>query len=174
METSQQPNLQSPKTSGMAIASLITALTCLGPLAIIFGHMAMSRIKRSAGQLTGHGLALAGTIMGYVGLLVLLFIILPIIFVGARAWKKGSDRAACIMNTRNVQQAVRGYQNSNSLKEGAPIDWNEIFGPGKLMEQRPVCPLGGTYTFTSTVPPVGGLACSCSLIEHLPPDHSTW
>jgi hypothetical protein len=51
MENSQQPSQQLPQTSGMAIASLVTSLTCLAPLAIIFGHMAMSRIKRSAGQL---------------------------------------------------------------------------------------------------------------------------
>ncbi|MES2980681.1 MAG: DUF4190 domain-containing protein [Verrucomicrobiota bacterium] len=73
METAQPPTFTVPKTSGLAIASLVTGLTCIAPLAIIFGHMAMSRIKKSAGELTGHGLALAGTILGYVGLVVLVF-----------------------------------------------------------------------------------------------------
>jgi uncharacterized membrane protein len=175
MENSQQPSQQLPQTSGMAIASLVTSLTCLAPLAIIFGHMAMSRIKRSAGQLTGYGLALAGTIMGYVGLVVMMLIIpfMSVMFVGARAWKKGSDRAACIMNTRNLQQAVRGHQNMTSMKVGDPIDWNVIFGPDGYLPQ-PVCPLGGTYTFVETIPPVGTLVGSCSHADHVPADHSTW
>jgi hypothetical protein len=172
MEDSQQPSLQSPKTSGMAIASLITGLTCLAPFAIVLGHMAMSRIKKSAGQLTGHGLALAGTILGYVGLVAMIPFI-SIMFVGANAWKKGSDRAACIMNTRNVQQAVRGHQNMTSMKVGDPIDWNDIFGPDGYLPQ-PVCPLGGTYTFVETIPPLGTLVGSCSHADHVPADHSTW
>ena len=45
-------------------------------------------------------------------ILVLLSLI-SILFVGARAWKKGSDRAGCIMNIRNVQQGVRSFQNIN-------------------------------------------------------------
>lgn len=172
MEDSQQPSLQSPKTSGMAIASLITGLTCLAPFAIVLGHMAMSRIKKSAGQLTGHGLALAGTILGYVGLVAMIPFI-SIMFVGANAWKKGSDRAACIMNTRNLQQAVRGHQNMKNLKEGDPIDWNLIFGPEGYMPQ-PVCPLGGTYTFVETIPPAGTLVGRCSHADHVPTDHSDW
>jgi hypothetical protein len=34
-------------------------------LAIIFGHIARSEIKKSNGKLTGDGLALAGLILGY-------------------------------------------------------------------------------------------------------------
>lgn len=174
METTQPPISAVPKTSGLAIASLVTGLTCIAPLAIIFGHMAMSRIKKSAGELTGSGLALAGTILGYVGLVILVFSIIPILFVGARAWKEGSDRAACIMQTRNVQQAVRGYGGMNGLNPGDPLDWNEIFGPGKLLDQRPTCPTGGTYTFVDTIPPVGTLAGQCSHADHVPPDHDDW
>ena len=55
-----------------------------------------------------------------------------VLFIGARAWKKGSDRAACIMTIRNVQQAVRGYQGINNLANGKPINWDEIFGKGKV------------------------------------------
>lgn len=159
----------------MAIASLVTALTCIAPLAIVFGHIALSRIKNSAGQLTGFGIALAGTIMGYVGLVLLLILpFMSVLFVGARAWKKGSDRAACIMQTRNLQQAVRSHQNLNSLKVGDPLDWNEIFGPGKLLDQQPACPLGGTYTFTNTIPPIGTLVGQCSHADHWPADHNDW
>lgn len=174
METTEPPVSSAPKTSGLAIASLVTGLTCIAPLAIIFGHMAMSRIKKSAGQLAGHGLALAGTILGYVGLVVLVFSIIPVLFVGARAWKKGSDRAGCIINTRNVQQAVRSHQGMNSLKVGDSINWSEIIGPGKMLQQQPVCPAGGTYTLIDTVPPMGTLVGECSHADHVPADHHDW
>jgi hypothetical protein len=175
MENTQLPNQQAPQTSGMAVASLITGLFGISPVAIILGHIALSQIKKSGGQLTGFGLALAGTILGYVGIAVILLLTaISVLFIGARAWKKGSDRAGCIMNTRNVQQAVRGYQSLNRLNVGDPIDWNEIFGPSKLLENEPVCPFGGTYTFTNTIPPVGTLVGQCSHADHLPTDYSTW
>jgi hypothetical protein len=62
-----------PKTSGMAIASLVLSLLGLvilpliGPvLGVIFGHMALGEIKRSNGMVEGQGLAVAGLVTGYV------------------------------------------------------------------------------------------------------------
>jgi len=62
------------KTNGLAIASLIMgilALICVGPLAgipgVICGHMALGRIKLS-GQ-GGRGMAIAGLVMGYIGII---------------------------------------------------------------------------------------------------------
>lgn len=96
------------------------------------------------------------------------------LFVGARAWKKGSDRAACIMNIRNVQQAIRGHQNMNNIKEGATINWNEIIGGDDAYLPQPVCPAGGTYTFLKVYPKMGEVACSCSHADHVPVGTSTW
>ncbi len=175
MENTQPPSLHQPQTSGMAVASLITGLIGASPLAIIFGHIALSQIKKSGGQLTGFGLALAGTILGYVGLAVIILLFaISFLFIGARAWKKGSDRAACIMQTRNMQQAVRGHESMNSMTVGDPIDWNAIFGPGGYLPSEPVCPSGGTYTFTHTIPPVGTLVGQCSHPDHVPTNHSDW
>ena len=175
METSQPYPTQQPQTSGMAIASLITGILGISPLAIVFGHIAMSQIRKSAGQLTGFGLALAGTIIGYVGLAVIILLTaMSFLFVGARAWKRGSDRAACIMNTRNVQQTVRANANMKSLSVGDPINWDEIFGPGGYFPSEPVCPAGGTYTFTHTIPPTGTLVGQCSHADHVPKNHSDW
>ena len=96
------------------------------------------------------------------------------LFVGARAWKEGSDRAACILQIRNVQQAVRSYQGMNALSIGDPLDWSEIFGPGKFIERQPSCPAGGTYTFAKEHPHIGKLACTCSHADHVPPNHENW
>jgi hypothetical protein len=91
------------------------------------------------------------------------------LFVGARAWKRGSDRAACIMNMRNTQQAIRAYQAANSLKPGDPIPWERIYSKSL---KKPVCPDGGKYTFSKTIPKTGGLACECEHKEHLPAQDS--
>jgi hypothetical protein len=71
--TPYQPAPAGPKTSTMAIISLIggitgiTILPILGSLAgIIFGHIAKSEIKKSGGTIGGNGMATAGLIMGYV------------------------------------------------------------------------------------------------------------
>jgi hypothetical protein len=87
------------------------------------------------------------------------------LFVGARAWKKGSDRAACVMNMRNTQQAIRAYQAANGLKPGDPIPWDRIYSKSL---KKPVCPEGGEYRFAKTFPKTGGLACECEHKEHLP------
>lgn len=61
------------ETSALAIISLIFGVLtfiCLGFLgaipAIICGHIALSKIKRSD-SLSGRGLAMSGTILGYTG-----------------------------------------------------------------------------------------------------------
>jgi len=74
----QQPVL--PKTSGMAIASMVIGILgiaggwmCCGIIlpivAIILGHISFSQIQRRPSELTGKGLAIAGFTLGYVGLL---------------------------------------------------------------------------------------------------------
>ena len=40
-----------------------------------------------------------------------LLVLISIVFVGSRAWKRGSDRAVCVLTLRNVQVAARSYQN---------------------------------------------------------------
>jgi hypothetical protein len=62
-----------PKTNGLAIASLVLSLLWLGGLgsilAVIFGISSRNSIKKSQGRETGDGLALAGLIIGIVGVL---------------------------------------------------------------------------------------------------------
>jgi hypothetical protein len=176
-ETNPRASVQGPKTSGLAIASLVTAVTCIAPAAIITGHIALSQIKASAGQLTGRGLALAGTIIGYVGLAFYLFtLVIPVFFVGARAWKKGSDRAACIITQRNIQQAVRYHQSHHGLAPGAPLDMKAVISEYQL-EVTMTCPTGQALEISKTIPPTGELAVKCPHahdLGHEPTVHSDW
>lgn len=69
-----------PRTSPMAIASLVLALLWLGGigsiLAIVFGSQAHRDIAAGRGQLTGSVMAMWGIILGWVGLIGLGLIIL--------------------------------------------------------------------------------------------------
>jgi peptidyl-prolyl cis-trans isomerase B (cyclophilin B) len=65
-------------TNGLAITSLVCAFV-FAPLAILFGHISLSQIKRS-GQ-DGRGLAIAGLILGY------LFTVLGVVLIiAALVW----------------------------------------------------------------------------------------
>ncbi|MCV6982226.1 peptidylprolyl isomerase [Mycolicibacterium pulveris] len=50
------------RTNGLAVASLVCAFL-LAPLGIVFGHMALSQIKKTGEE--GRGLAVAGLVIGY-------------------------------------------------------------------------------------------------------------
>jgi hypothetical protein len=83
--------------------------------------------------------------------------LISILFIGARAWKKGSDRAANILNIRNVQQAVRAHANVRGLEITDTLASTEIVAPGKYLES--VTPPAGlaAYTFSGDVPAIGDL-----------------
>jgi hypothetical protein len=49
-------------------------------LALVFGYIARAQIKRSNGVQTGQGLALAGIVLGWVGVAVLVVVVLLIVF----------------------------------------------------------------------------------------------
>ena len=68
-----------PQTSGKAIGSLICGIINIFPFfvaAIILGHLSLSDIKKSAGRLKGQGLAIAGLVLGYLGVVAIPFILI--------------------------------------------------------------------------------------------------
>jgi hypothetical protein len=61
------------RTSGLAVASLVTGLFfwCFlvpGIVAIVLGHVALDQIDRSGGTVTGRGMAVAGIVLGWIGI----------------------------------------------------------------------------------------------------------
>ena len=60
------------QTNGMAIA-LVVSLVCCGPLGMIFGFVALSQINNSGGRYNGKGMAIAGIVIGIVGMVFGLF-----------------------------------------------------------------------------------------------------
>lgn len=117
------------------------------------------------------------TLLELTVVILVLLSLISILFIGARAWKKGSDRAGCIMNIRNVQQAVRGHQNMNNLSAGGPlVAADKVWGANGYLN-APTCPGSGIYTPTESVPVPGALYLSCSLagtLDHVPTNTSDW
>ena len=92
-------------TSGKAIASLVCGLFFfmlpVSIVAIIFGHISLSEIRKSAGRLKGEGLAIAGLILGYSGLAVV-----PILIIAAIA----IPNVLRARNAANESSAVAGVR----------------------------------------------------------------
>jgi len=70
-------------TNGMAIASLVLGILWLwwlgSILALIFGYVGKSQIDRSGGQQSGRGMAIAGIVLGWIGVgILLLFVVLAV------------------------------------------------------------------------------------------------
>lgn len=87
-QAGQAPHPQAPGwgqpprgTNTLAILSLVFGLVGSGIIAVVLGHMARKQIRLSGES--GDGLAIAGLILGYLGLLVALAII--IVFIVAAA-----------------------------------------------------------------------------------------
>jgi len=119
------------------------------------------------------------TLLELTVVILVLLSLISILFIGARAWKKGSDRAGCIMNIRNVQQAVRSHANMQGLNIADTFVETDVIGTGKFVEKTPTCPDAlGSYTFGGgTVPDVGILYMTCSLSAtdgHEPSAHTDW
>jgi hypothetical protein len=113
-------------------------------------------------------------------IIIVLFAFLSLLFVGATAWKRGSDRAGCIVNLRQVQLAIRGHANINRLDVGDTIvnGHNAIIGSDKFLSALPECPAQGAYSFSGNqVPAYGTLFMSCSLNtlqNHEPELYDSW
>lgn len=117
-----------------------------------------------------------------------------VLFIGARAWKIGSDRSACILNIRNVQVSVRSYQNIYGYSPGG-MPYAEggtqdiaahMHEKGYITDSQfsaiegdETCPGGGEYhrEHADTFPSVGRLYIECSYSatrNHLPDDGMEW
>lgn len=104
------------KTSGLAIASLIFGLLFLffplSIVAIVFGHISLSQIKKSAGRLGGKGLAIAGLVLGYLGIAMipLILIIAAIAIPNLLRARIAANEASAVNAVRRISAAQVTYQ----------------------------------------------------------------
>lgn len=68
------------KTNGMAIASLVLGIVWVygigSILALVFGYLGKNQIDASQGRETGRGMAVAGIVLGWIGVGLLVIVII--------------------------------------------------------------------------------------------------
>jgi len=161
------------KTPGLAIWSLvlgILGLTCFwlftGIPAVICGHLAYGRIRRSAGTLSGEGLALGGLITGYLSIALSIFIIPLLTAIAIPNFVKARSMAqmnACVSNLRQMNVAKQQWALENKKPETAVPTAQDL---EPYLKSTLKCPAGGVYTFNAV-----GETPTCSIPTHrLPGD----
>jgi len=157
-------------TSACAVWSLILGILGIGIPAIVCGHIARSRIQSSGGTMTGSGMALAGLILGYLSLaLVVLFflvggcaaITIPS-FVSAR---NTAQKTACINNLRIIDNSKDQAALANKWSEGQEPEIDKVNQYIRGLT-TPTCPAGGVYTYN-----VIGKNPVCSIPDHVLPSY---
>jgi uncharacterized membrane-anchored protein len=72
-------------TNGMAIAALVCGVVGIFALAMIFGYIGRRQIDESGGRMSGRGMAVAGIVLGWIGLafFVLWIVLIIVVLVAA-------------------------------------------------------------------------------------------
>ena len=161
-----------PKNCGLAVWSLVLGilalvLVCIGPLfgipAVICGHMAHSRIKRSAGALSGGGLALGGLITGYlsIALIPLIGILAAIAIPNFVKARNTAQMNMCISHLRMIDGAKQQWalENKKEPTDTPTAQDLDTFLPGSFTTLK--CPAGGVYTINAV-----GQKPTCSIPQH--------
>jgi type II secretory pathway pseudopilin PulG len=106
------------------------------------------------------------TLLELTVVILVLLTLISVLFIGANAWKQGSDRTLCILNLQNVQKGVRSFSNLNGYNAGQTVAGlqNEVIGLGRFVEVMPECPGDGNYVSGGDViPDIGTLYFNCTL-----------
>lgn len=113
------PGTPSP-TSGKAIASLACGVFIfafpLSILAIILGHLSLSEIRKSAGRLKGEGVALAGLVLGYLGVagIPVILIIAAIAIPNLLRARTAANESSAVSSVRTLAIAETSYAGSHA------------------------------------------------------------
>lgn len=138
---SAQPAWSGPQqSSGKATASMVCGILFFfwpftAIAAVVLGHIALSEIKRSAGRLAGRGMALAGLILGYLGVAFVPFILIiaAIAIPNLLRSKMAANEASAVGSLRTLNTAMVTYA-TECPKIGYPKDLRNL-GPGSGTEQ---------------------------------------
>jgi type II secretory pathway pseudopilin PulG len=102
----------------MAIGSLICGLFLfffpLSLVAVILGHLSLSEIRKSAGRIGGHGMAVAGLVLGYLGLCAIpVLIIAAIAIPNLLRARMAANEASAVGAVRTLNAAEIRYANDH-------------------------------------------------------------
>jgi hypothetical protein len=157
------PSFGEPETSGKAIASLICGVCFFifpaAVAAIILGHLSISDVNRSLGRLKGRGMATAGLVLGYGGVLFIPFILIvaAIAIPNLIRARTVANQASAAASLRTIVAAASIYESEYS--NGYPPTLAAMDGVGigngscdhaQLIDSRLASGLKAGYRFTYT------------------------
>jgi hypothetical protein len=124
------PETTSPKTSAMAVTSLVLGIlgvfTCgiTALVGLILGIVAIIKVNNSGGKLSGFGLALAGTIVSGIFLFMIPLLVLPAMLLPAlAAAKQKAQEINCVNNEKQLALAIRIYSGDNTNHFPPAVTW---------------------------------------------------
>ncbi len=139
-------------TNGLSIASLVLGIVWFlgigSILAVIFGFVSRRQIKASGGRQTGEGMALAGIILGFLGILGMILWILLVVAVARTIGnchnEPGNlDHVTCTDTTLDNSGTTSSYsRNPGTFPNGS----NSGFGANGAFGHS----AGGAITFTQS------------------------
>jgi competence protein ComGC len=103
------------QTSSKAVISLACGLLFFVPLAfvaaIVFGHLGLSEIRRSAGRLKGEGIAIAGLVLGYLWIagIPIMLILTAIAIPNLQRARIAANEVSAIAAVRTITAAETSY-----------------------------------------------------------------
>ncbi len=143
------PDSVEKSKNGMAIASLVLGLVgiipflgLMGIVGLILGIVALNQIKSSWGRQKGHGLAVAGIVLGAIGTagLVLSPILAAILFpVFAKAREK-ARQSTCATNLHKLSNAAMMYAQDYDDKFPLAGSWSDVFASYEKDKKVFTCP----------------------------------
>jgi hypothetical protein len=146
------------KTSKAAIWSLVLGILsnlCLWLLgsipAIILGVIAIKNINRDPAAIGGKGMAIAGIITGVTGLLIGSGVV-AIFFLGVSGYKKGADRAKCILQMATLEKLVVSHAGMHGIGPGESVASSVLVSEGYIPAPYTCPESGAIYTYTDRVP----------------------
>jgi hypothetical protein len=129
--------------AGLAVASLVLGILWIGwlgsILAVIFGHVALGQIKRARGWKTGRSMAIAGVVLGWIGMATLTLTVVGAI-VG-----DGDDE----IERSNVDTVGGAYDDPGVLNGAYRYSWtlDELVAAGVPEDTVRRFDMAGTYTW---------------------------
>jgi prepilin-type processing-associated H-X9-DG protein len=133
------------KMSALAITSLVLGVlglfTCgaTALIGLIFGIIAIVKIRNSEGRLNGFGLALAGTIVSGVFLLMIP-IFAAMLLPALAAAKQKAQEITCVNNEKQLALAVRIYADAHNDQLPPAATWCDAIETNVVSEKPFKCP----------------------------------
>jgi type IV pilus assembly protein PilA len=128
-------NSSPAQTSGKALGSLISGiLFFLLPaaiVAVVLGHISLAEINHSFGRLRGKGMAIAGLVLGYIGIgfVPVILLIAAIAIPNLLRSKMAADEDSAVKSLKSYHYAVGAYA-AMCPEVGFPASLGNL-GPGK-------------------------------------------